>query len=134
MNKQTTDIVAYLSWPGLLIAFFIGDRYGSRFHLNQSLVIWIASTLVGFAARWLPLFGWLVGLMSGLQITAGAGEMQFPGVAGQLHIAACSGRPHRTEAAGELKLAAGGLRQDACAREILRRPPSSSSGGWLPQM
>ena len=40
MNKQTTDIVAYLSWPGLLIAFFIGDRYGSRFHLNQSLVIW----------------------------------------------------------------------------------------------
>ena len=66
MNKQTTDIVAYLSWPGLLIAFFIGDRYGSRFHLNQSLVIWIASTLVGFAARWLPLFGWVVGLIGGL--------------------------------------------------------------------
>lgn len=66
MNKQTTDIVAYLSWPGLLLAFFIGDRYGSRFHLNQSLVIWIASTLVGFAARWLPLFGWMVGIVGGL--------------------------------------------------------------------
>ena len=33
MNKQITDIVSYLSWPGLLIAFFLGDRYASRFHL-----------------------------------------------------------------------------------------------------
>lgn len=34
MNKQATDIVAYLSWPGLLIAFLAGDRHASRFHLN----------------------------------------------------------------------------------------------------
>ena len=60
MNKQVTDIVAYLSWPGLLIAFLIGDRQASRFHLNQSLVIWLAATIIGVAARWLPLFGWLV--------------------------------------------------------------------------
>lgn len=66
MNKQITDIVSYLSWPGLLIAFFAGDRYASRFHLNQSLVIWIAATLIGIAAKWLPLFGWLAGLVGGL--------------------------------------------------------------------
>ena len=59
MNKQATDIVAYLSWPGLLIAFFAGDRYASRFHLNQSLVIWLAATLISVTAKWLPLFGWL---------------------------------------------------------------------------
>ena len=28
MNKQITDIVAYLSWPGLLIAFLLGDQIG----------------------------------------------------------------------------------------------------------
>ena len=66
MNKHVTDIVSYLSWPGLLIAFFAGDRYASRFHLNQSLVIWLAATLISVAARWLPLFGWLVGLVGGL--------------------------------------------------------------------
>lgn len=66
MNKQATDIVAYLSWPGLLIASFAGDRYASRFHLNQSLVIWLAATLISVTAKWLPLFGWLVGLVGGL--------------------------------------------------------------------
>ena len=66
MNKHVTDIVAYLSWPGLLIAFLIGDRYESRFHLNQSLVIWLAATIIGFAAGWIPLFGWLVRAVCGL--------------------------------------------------------------------
>ena len=66
MNKHATDIVAYLSWPGLLIALLLGDRLGSRFHLNQSLVIWLAATLVGVVAGWIPLFGWLVGIVGGL--------------------------------------------------------------------
>ena len=60
MNKQMTDIVAYLSWPGLLIAFLCGDRYNSRFHLNQSLVIWLVATVIGVVAGWIPMFGWLV--------------------------------------------------------------------------
>ena len=55
MNKHTTDIVSYLSWPGLLIAFLLGDRLGSRFHLNQSLVIWL-----GIVTRWMPFIGGLV--------------------------------------------------------------------------
>lgn len=60
MNKHLTDIVAYLSWPGLLIAFLLGDRFQSRFHLNQSLVIWLTASIVGIAAGWLPMFGGLV--------------------------------------------------------------------------
>lgn len=66
MNKHATDIVAYLSWPGLLIAFLAGDRHASRFHLNQSLVIWIVASVAGVVAKWIPLFGWLVGLVAGV--------------------------------------------------------------------
>lgn len=65
MNKRTTDIVAYLTYIGLLIALVAGDRSASRFHLNQSLVIWLASTVVGIAAR-LPLVGGLIGVVGGI--------------------------------------------------------------------
>ena len=65
MDKRATDVVAYLTWVGLLIAFLMGDREGSRFHINQSLVLWIAATVIGIVAR-VPLFGWIVGLAGGL--------------------------------------------------------------------
>ena len=35
MDKRTTDIVAYLTYVGLLIALVAGDRERSKFHLNQ---------------------------------------------------------------------------------------------------
>ena len=59
MNKRTTDIVAYLTWVGLLIAFIMGDRDASRFHLNQSLVIWLAGVVLGVVAI-VPILGWIV--------------------------------------------------------------------------
>ena len=62
MTKQVTDIVAYLSWPGLLVSFLIGDRAGSRFHLNQSLVIWLAGIVCGFIFI-VPILGWIVGFV-----------------------------------------------------------------------
>ena len=65
MNKHTTDIVAYLTWVGLIIALVAGDRYESRFHLNQSLVIWLAGTVLGMVS-WVPLLGWLIGAVGGL--------------------------------------------------------------------
>lgn len=65
MNRRTTDIVAYLTWVGLIIAFIMGDREGSKFHLNQSLVIWLAGTLVGILSR-VPLVGWLIGMVGGI--------------------------------------------------------------------
>ena len=39
MDKRTTDIVAYITWIGLLIAILAGDRENSKFHTNQALVI-----------------------------------------------------------------------------------------------
>lgn len=41
MSKRTTDIVAYLTWIGFLVAYFAGDRNNSRFHLNQGLLLTI---------------------------------------------------------------------------------------------
>ena len=41
-NKYATDIVAYLTIVGWLIAYFCGDREESKFHLNQALVILLA--------------------------------------------------------------------------------------------
>lgn len=63
MNKHATDVVSYLTWVGLLVACVAGDRAASRFHLNQSLVIWLAATLCGIAAKlvgWIPVVGWIV--------------------------------------------------------------------------
>jgi len=63
MDKNTTGIVAYLTWIGLLIAYIMGDREEAKFHLNQSLVIWLAGTLAGIAGKlvgWIPLLGWLM--------------------------------------------------------------------------
>ena len=57
MNKKTTDMVAYVTWVGLLIAFIAGDRENSKFHLNQALVIW----LVGFLSV-IPIVGWIIGI------------------------------------------------------------------------
>ena len=66
MNKRTTDIVAYLTWVGLLIALVAGDREASRFHLNQSLVIWLAGTICGLIGGHFFLFGWLVSVAGGI--------------------------------------------------------------------
>ncbi len=62
MDKRTTDIVAYLSWIGLIIAFVTGDRKASRFHLNQALVIWLVGTVCGLV----PKFGWIGSLFCAL--------------------------------------------------------------------
>lgn len=57
MDKRTTDIVAYLTWIGLLIALIFGDRENSKFHLNQALVIWLFG-LLGV----IPCVGWVWGI------------------------------------------------------------------------
>ena len=59
MDKRTTDMVAYLTWIGLLVALFLGDRENSKFHLNQALVIW----LVGLLSV-IPCVGGIVGIVA----------------------------------------------------------------------
>ena len=65
LNKGITDAVAYLSWPGLAVAFFLGDRHGSRFHINQALVLSLAMFALSLLAN-LPLVGWIIGILGGL--------------------------------------------------------------------
>jgi len=101
MDKKTTDIVAYLTWVGLVIAYVMGDRSGSRFHINQSLVIWLAGTLAGIAGKllgWIPLLGGLVGLLVAAVelfcvfcwfvgiVGAVKGEERSAPVLGQIHL------------------------------------------------
>lgn len=86
MDKKTTDIVAYLTLVGWLIAFLAGDKENSKFHLNQSLVLVIAniaSGVVGVILGFIPLVGgiisflisiclfvlWILGFVSALQGT-----------------------------------------------------------------
>ncbi len=65
MDKKVTNIVAYITWIGLIIAFVMGDREGSKFHINQSLVIWLVGTIAGLL-NGLPLVGGLISVVGGL--------------------------------------------------------------------
>ena len=62
MDKKTTDIVAYLTWIGFIIAFVSGDKENSKFHLNQALVLNLFA-LIG-SLTWIPIVGIFAGLWS----------------------------------------------------------------------
>ncbi len=51
MSKRTTNIVSYLTWIGLVVAFLAGDRRESRFHLNQALVLTVCSVVWAIVYR-----------------------------------------------------------------------------------
>ena len=67
MTKKATDVVAYLSVIGWLLAYFGGDRAHCEFHLNQGLVfaigelvLWLLDALFSFfLIRWLLRLLWL---------------------------------------------------------------------------
>ena len=65
MDKKTTGIIAYLTWIGLVIAFVAGDKEGAKFHLNQSLVIVLASLALSVVGI-IPVLGWIVSLVGGI--------------------------------------------------------------------
>ena len=54
MDKKVTGIVAYITWIGLLVAYFGGDKDGAIFHINQALVIFLFSLL-----SVIPCVGWI---------------------------------------------------------------------------
>lgn len=69
MDKKVTGIVGYLTWIGLIVAIFAGDKEGAKFHLNQSLAIWVAelvlvviSTITGF----IPVVGFIISIVVGI--------------------------------------------------------------------
>lgn len=66
MNKKTTDIVAYITIVGWLVAFFAGTREQSKFHLNQGLIVGLLTVALSVIARVLsiiPIIGWLAGII-----------------------------------------------------------------------
>lgn len=65
MNKKVTDIVAYLTWIGLIIAFVAGDRVNSKFHLNQALVILLAGIVFGIIGI-IPILGTIIAVIGGI--------------------------------------------------------------------
>lgn len=62
MDRKTTDIIAYITIFGWLAAYVAGDREGSKFHLNQALVINLTLIILAVLTR-IPLLGWLAGLL-----------------------------------------------------------------------
>lgn len=73
MDKKTTDIVAYLTWVGLLIAFLAGDKENSKFHLNQSLVIILAELALGVVisvGSIIPIVNIIIGIAGGVATIA----------------------------------------------------------------
>lgn len=62
MDKKTTDIVAYLTWIGFIIALVAGDKENSKFHLNQALVLNLFALIGSFF--WIPIIGILTGIWS----------------------------------------------------------------------
>lgn len=73
MDKKITSIVAYITWVGLIIALVAGDKEGAKFHMNQSLAIWLVGTVGGFipvvniVTSILCLVCWVLGLIYAVQ-------------------------------------------------------------------
>ena len=62
MDKKTTDIVAYITILGWLVAYVAGEREDSKFHLNQALVVNLALIILAMLMR-IPLIGWVASLV-----------------------------------------------------------------------
>jgi len=71
MDAKTTGIVSYLTVIGLVIALAAGDKEGAKFHINQSIVIWIFSILglipiIGLPWRIFMMVCWVLGLIAAI--------------------------------------------------------------------
>lgn len=72
MDKKTTDIVAYITPIGWIIAMCAGDREGSKFQLNQTLVLWIAEIILNVISRVFAQFGLGLALIGSLIVGIGS--------------------------------------------------------------
>lgn len=67
MDAKTTGIVAYLTWIGFLVAYLAGDKEGAKFHLNQGLILAIASlalTVITSITAFIPIIGWIISIVA----------------------------------------------------------------------
>ena len=64
MTKKATDIVAYITIIGWIIAYCIGTKEESKFHLNQALVLDVAEIILSILAKaFSGLLGWILGII-----------------------------------------------------------------------
>lgn len=56
MDKRTTDIVAYITFLGWIVAFVAGEKEETKFHLNQALVVHLTFIVLVVLAR-IPIIG-----------------------------------------------------------------------------
>ena len=71
MNKKVTGIVSYITIIGWIIAFLAGDKEGAKFHLNQSLVInlaslingWVLGAILGMIPFIGPIVSWIISIL-----------------------------------------------------------------------
>ena len=56
MDKRTTDIVAYITFLGWIVAFVAGEKEEAKFHLNQALVVDLTFIVFVVLAR-IPIIG-----------------------------------------------------------------------------
>ncbi len=64
MSKKATDILAYITWIGWLIAFFAGDKENCKVHLNQGLVLLLVEIIGGLVIGVLSSFVPVLGILS----------------------------------------------------------------------
>lgn len=65
MDQKTTSWVSYITFIGWIVAYLAGDKEGAKFHLNQSLIIWLGYLIMFVASKllfFIPIIGWLVAL------------------------------------------------------------------------
>ena len=69
MDTKTTSWVSYITFIGWIVAYLAGDKEGAKFHLNNSLVIWLGYLCV-FVANYIlifiPIIGWLAVLAANI--------------------------------------------------------------------
>ena len=98
MDKKTTSWVSYLTFIGWIVAYLAGAKEGAKFHLNQSLIIWLGYLCVlvaGVILVFIPILGslavyaaniflfvcWIIGLINAINQE----EKELP-LIGQLKI------------------------------------------------
>jgi len=68
MNAKVTGVFAYLGLIFWLIGYFAGDKEGAKFHLNQGLVLFLGSFIIG-AVGIIPVVGTIVACVGSIAIT-----------------------------------------------------------------
>ncbi len=71
MDAKTTSIISYITFIGWIVAYCTGDKEGAKFHLNQSLVIFLFSLLslipcLGFFWAIFIMVCWVIGLIAAI--------------------------------------------------------------------